>query len=175
MSHITTVTIELRDHAALALAVEAMGGTVLGEGSHRLFNYSYNPPTIKQGFGFNLPGWRFPLVLQADNTLAFDNFEGSWGNMADIQTLTGHYTIQKAKVETDACGWMSEIQADGNLLVMHPDGGTFTVTPAGVIDASGFVGTGCDVVTAIELALGSNLERTDKAEYFLETAYISGR
>ena len=63
MSHTTKMKVKFKDKAILAKAIEAIGGKVLGEGIHRLYGGK------EQGFGFNLPGWTYPLILK-DETLA---------------------------------------------------------------------------------------------------------
>jgi len=167
VSHTVSMNVEFRDHEALAEAATRMGGTVLGAGQHRLY------AGVEDGFGFTLPKWRYALVLRPDNTLAFDDYHGSWGNTADIKTLGGHYSVAVAQKAATDQGWMSEVQANGSLLVYHPDGGTLTVGLDGTVDASGFVGTGCDAAASpIQLAIGSVRERNDKPEYFGESAHV---
>ena len=70
MSHTVKINVEFQDRAVLAAAVTAMGGKVIGEGTHTM--YYGNPAEV--GFGFTLPNWRFPLVVRADNSLAFDDY-----------------------------------------------------------------------------------------------------
>jgi hypothetical protein len=166
MSHTVKIAIEFQNRTALSAAVEAIGGTVRGEGTHYLFAGQ------EQGFCFELPGWRYPLVLRSDNTLAFDDYHGSWGNVKDIDKLKGAYAIEAAHQAASEQGWISERQADGTLLIYHPSGGTFTVTNEGVMDATGFVGTSCDVAAVIEAALGPVSERQNKADYYVESVHI---
>lgn len=166
VSHTTRIAIQLTDRAALAIAVENMGGVVLPGNTHRLYAGS------EIGFGFRLPKWRYPLVLRADNTLAYDDYHGAWGSVADIKKLTGAYAIAKAQIAANGMGWTSEVLPDGNLLIHHPEGGSIHVNADGTVDANGFVGVGCDVTTAIENALGQQVERTNKSDYFIEENYL---
>ena len=162
MSHTVKMQIELKDHDALTSAVEMMKGKVLGMGSHRLYAGTHT------GFGFTLPGWKYPLVSEAKGTLAYDDFGSRWGSPADIETLKAYYAIGAAKAAAEAQGWYCEIQADNTLLIYHPDGGTLTVSKAGQIDASGFTGPSCATATApIAAALGQTIEDTQKPEYNL--------
>jgi len=168
VSHTVTVAIELSNQSALAAAVVAMGGTVLGEGLHDLYSIQR-----ERGFGFRLPGWEHPLVLRsADNKLAFDDYGGHWGDVKDLDKLKGLYAIQAAQQAAFAQGWQTEYAGDGSLLVHHPNGGTLTVTEQGVFDATGFVGTSCDVVNVISQAVGTQLTRDDKCEYFQQESRI---
>jgi hypothetical protein len=167
VSHTVRVSIELSNHAALAAAVLAMGGAVLGIGQHKLFN---SQP--ESGFGFTLPSWRHPLVLKADGKLAFDDYGGKWGNTADIEKLKGKYAVQAAMQAAAMQGWQYEYAGDGSLLVHHPDGGVLTVTEQGVFDVNGMIGTACDAFNVISNAVGSTVQRDDKCEYFLQEAHV---
>jgi hypothetical protein len=167
VSHTVKLEVKLRDRDALAAAVAAMGGTVLGEGVHRMF--SGNPH--ETGFGFRLPGWSYPLILRADNTLAFDDYHGHWGDVKDLDKLNGHYAIEAGRLAAEAHCWMTERQGD-SLLIYHPSGATMTVHMDGTVESAGFVGTGCDVASAIENAIGNTIDRTNSQEYFAEQVHI---
>ena len=166
VSHTTRVDVELRDKDVLGAAVKSMGGTVLGMGTHRLFSMN-----AEQGFGFKLPGWQSPCILKGNGTLAFDNYNGHWGDPQVLERLKGKYAVEKARAAATAEGWVTQDQADG-LLIYHPSGATITVGQDGVIDGTGFVGTGCDVMSVIENALGTQQNRTNKAEYQQEQAHV---
>lgn len=157
-SHTVTVKVEYRDPDALRGAVEALGGSWLGLGSHRLYESGEF-----SGHGLRLPGWEYPLVLQADGSLAYDDFRGRWGNVADLERLKSAYAQQVCRQQAQVQGWLCEQQQDGSLLIHHPSGGTLTVTTAGVIDANGFVGAGChDAILAMGLPI---LEAQVKPEF----------
>ena len=171
VSHTTTVAVEYRNIEALGSAVVAMGGTVIGHGLHKLYQHTYHGGGI-QGFGFQLPGWSYPCILEADGNLAMDTYNGAWGDVKDLDKLKGLYTIQAAAAAAFAEGWQIEYAGDGSLLIHHPEGGVLTVTAAGVFDASGFIGTSCDAVNVISSAVGTQLTRDDKCEYFQQAAQI---
>lgn len=161
MSHQVTVKTEFTDKGALGDAVREMGGDVLGEGAVR----QYQSNAV--GFGFTLPGWRFPLCLEESGNLKFDDYNGSWGNRADVDRLKERYTIFLAERAATEMGWMTTREENGDLTVFVGDA-SLTITPAGVIDACGFMGTGCDAaVNAMSAALGSEQSRQVKPEYRL--------
>lgn len=149
MSHTVTTKIEFRDKGPLGDAIVKMGGKVLGQGSHKLF------AGFEGGFGFELPGWRFPLVLTDKNELKFDDYNGAWGKQADLETLKGYYAVEMAaKVAADLM-WQTE-RIDNGITVFHPQGGYITVTHDGTVDANGMVGKGCTAaVEAFSTALGT--------------------
>ena len=81
MSHTTKINVEFKDKDSLGKAVLAIGGKVLGDGVHHLFSGNV------QGWGFNLPGWRYPLILGVDGALFYDNYNGVWGESYKIDIL----------------------------------------------------------------------------------------
>lgn len=167
MSHTVRVRVEMRDRETLGHAVSDVGGTVLGEGTYKLYQNS------ETGFGFKLLNWKYPVVLKADNDLAFDDYGGYWGNRVDLDGLTQRYAIQAAKAAAEAQGWLTEEVAGGALLIYHPDGGTLTVRPDGSVDAENFVGTGCQNASeAIEAAMGTRQSQSVKLDMFAERAHI---
>lgn len=166
MSHTVRVQIALRNRSALATAVSALGGQVLGDGEHRLYS------SREVGFAVKLPGWRYPIVVREDSTLAYDDYHGAWGNPRDLERLKGRYAIEAARAEADRLGWYCEEQGEF-LIIYHPDGGTLTVGMGGEVDASGFLGAACDAASSpLEAAMGRRLEATTKPERWQERARV---
>jgi hypothetical protein len=166
MSHTVTVQIEFRNKDALVAAVQRLGWRVLGEGTHGLFS------TSESGLGIQIPGWRYPIVIKGDGTIALDDYNGQWGNRADIEKLRAEYALEAARLAAEAQGWYCE-RVDGKLVIYHPDGGTITVDATGAVDASGFMGASCAKATEpIETALGVRREQVLKKEYLHENANV---
>lgn len=131
MSHTVKVKVQLRNKTALGISVVELQGTVLGDGTHNLYQGQ------EIGYGFTLPRWSFPLVLKESGELAYDDYHGIWGNPADIDVLTQRYSIQVAKAAADAQGWMTE-RVGGSLLIFHPDGGTLTISAGSPLAQAAF-------------------------------------
>ena len=166
-SHTTTVQIEFRDARALKAAVEAMGGRFMGEGTYKLYS------STEAGIGFALPHWAFPLISRADGSLAYDDYRGAWGNVADLERLKGAYAIEAARLAAQDLGWYTELHGE-DLVIHHPDGGTLTVSPNGTVDAACFLGRDCASAAApIEAALGKKIDTSLKPEFFMERAKIT--
>ena len=155
-SHTVRIKCEMTDHAVLALAVLAMGGKMVGLGSHRIFEYGND----SVGMAFMLPNWRKHLVLQDDGELAFDDYKGAWGNVAELDKLKAEYTLAKATLAAEALGWQCERVGD-SLTVYHPNGGTLNVSATGA-EAVGFHGVGCHEAL---MSLGVTGEYTPTKEY----------
>jgi len=99
MSHVVTIEVAYKDEAVLSDAVKELGGEVLGAGVHKLFSGSV------EGFGFRLPGWRYPLVLQVSGKLAYDDYGGHWGNVKDLDRLKQAYAGRLAVKAAVKQGW----------------------------------------------------------------------
>lgn len=39
----------------------------------------------------NLAGWRYPVIIKEDGKLVFDNHEGHWGNINEVNKLLSNY------------------------------------------------------------------------------------
>lgn len=98
MSHTMNIRLELKDNDALISACERIGATVIGYGDHRLFQ------TKETGFAFQLKGWQYPVVAKADGRVAFDNYNGAWGDIKNLNELTAYYGLEKAKIEARRAG-----------------------------------------------------------------------
>jgi len=174
-SHTMKVDVEFRDRDAFGRAAERMGGEAIGPGRHELFERDDESGEIAahDGYGIRLPDWSFPLILSDDGQLLFDDYEGAWGNVADIETLKSHYAVEVARSAAEAQGWYCEDAADGSVVVYHPQGGTLTVTADGTVDANGFTGTGCHNPTdLISQAMGTVTDVTAKPAYYAAQAEI---
>lgn len=168
MSHTVKMDIEIKERDCFTAALQAAGATILGEGTHRLFE------TSETGLGFKLKGWHYPLVLTNDG-LKFDDYNGAWGNRADLEAITGEYALQVAAKAATQQGWYHERQG-AQLVIYHPDGGTISVGANGTVDAACFEGRNCAEATApIEQALGRSAETTIKPEMMMERVRINER
>lgn len=98
MSHTMNIQIELHDRAALEAACQRLGLEMV-EGSHRLYQ------TTEEGIGVFLPGWKYPVVVKADGTIAYDNYNGSWGDIRELNKLRAFYGLEKAKIEARKKGY----------------------------------------------------------------------
>jgi hypothetical protein len=146
--------------------VQRLGWQLLGEGNYKLYS------SEETGLGIQIPGWRYPIIIKGDGTVAFDDFRGHWGNRADIEKLRAEYALEAARMAAEAQGWYCERIRD-KLVIYHPSGGTITVDADGAVDASGFIGASCATATEqIEAALGRRNEQLLKKEYFQENAHV---
>jgi hypothetical protein len=120
MSHVVTIRTEIRDAEALRLACRRLGleGPVLR--TAKLFSAEAT------GYCVGLPGWRYPVVCDvAAGTVAYDNYNGRWGEQRELERLVQAYTVEKARLEARRAGHSVTEQAltDGSVrLTVHVGG-----------------------------------------------------
>ena len=94
MSHIVTIKTEVRDANAVRAACQRLRLPSPVQGVHRLFSGEV------AGLGVQLPNWRYPVVCQLESgQLQYDNYNGRWGNQAQLDGLLQAYAVEKAKIE----------------------------------------------------------------------------
>ena len=99
MSHIVTVKTQIRDPIALAAACRRLGLGQPTEGTARLYSGQAS------GWLVQLPGWRYPVVANAQTgELKFDNYNGAWGDQAELDRLLQAYAVEKARLEARKAG-----------------------------------------------------------------------
>lgn len=89
MSHVVTITTEIRDTAILPAVCERLGLDPPREASVKFFSGTARGTVVQ------LPGWRYPVVIEPDGTLRYDNYEGRWGDLGRLQELRQAYAVEK--------------------------------------------------------------------------------
>jgi hypothetical protein len=94
MSHIVTITTQARDPVAIAAACRRLSLPPPVEGTTRLY------AAEASGLIVQLPGWRYPLVLQPQTGQAcYDLYEGHWGDPAELGRFLQAYACEKVRLE----------------------------------------------------------------------------
>ena len=99
MSHIVTITTEVRDPAAIGLACQRLRLPEPVYGTAELFSGN------KTGWLVRLPEWRYPIVCDTEQgKLDYDNYEGRWGDRVQLDRFLQGYAVEKAKMEACSRG-----------------------------------------------------------------------
>lgn len=98
MSHTMNIKTEIRDKEALYAACERLGAR-LEEGAFSLY------ASREKGLGVFLTGWALPVVVKEDGTISYDNYNGEWGDLAELDRLKDAYGIEKATIEARRQGY----------------------------------------------------------------------
>jgi hypothetical protein len=135
VSHTAQIAADYSHPGALAAAVKALGGSIIGPGRHKLYD------STRTGIGITLPKWTYPLVVEEGGILACDDFRGQWGDVSDLDRLHEEYSWALTELAAQAQGWQTERTTEG-VRVYHPSGATITVT-GDRVDLQGFTGGMC--------------------------------
>src|SRR5271156_2456054 len=99
MSHIVTIKTKVTDPAALVAACRRLGLEQPIRGTAELFSAQATGLIVK------LPGWQYPVVADVGTgEVKFDNYEGSWGDQAELDKLLQAYAVERAKAEARRAG-----------------------------------------------------------------------
>jgi hypothetical protein len=91
LSHIVTITTEIRDPQAVAAACRRLGLPDPVQGAARLFSGEATGLLVK------LPNWLYPAVVDtATGQVRFDNYGGNWGPQEYMDRFLQAYAIEKA-------------------------------------------------------------------------------
>ena len=120
MSHIVSITTEVRDVAAARAACDRLRLSPPTEGCTQLFSGEAS------GLIVSLPGWKYPAVFDTHTGEArYDNFGGRWGEQVQFTRFLQAYAVEAAKLEARRQGHSCTEQplADGSIKLTVNVGG----------------------------------------------------
>ena len=111
MSHTVTIRTQIRDFHAIQAACERLKLPQPTQGDVRLFD------RVAQGIGVQLDDWRFPVCIDSDGNLLYDNFGGFWGLPEKLDQFQQAYAVCKATIEARKQGYTCQesVLADGSI------------------------------------------------------------
>lgn len=121
MSHIVQIQTEIRDVAALDAACRRLHLAEPRVETVQLFSAEAT------GHAVRLPDWQYPVVCDlAAGTIAFDNYNGSWGTQRELDRLLQAYAVEKASLEARRQGHsvIEQPLHDGSIRLSIQIGGT---------------------------------------------------
>ena len=120
MSHIVSITTEVRDPAAVFAACLRLRLPEPVHGTATLFAEEATGLLVK------LPGWLYPVCIDtASGTLKFDNYGSSWGDQEHLDRFLQRYAVEKAAIEARKRGHtvVEQVLADGSIKLTVQIGG----------------------------------------------------
>lgn len=112
MSHLVTIATKVRDPATIAAACRRLDLPEPVHGTAQLFQGAAT------GWLLQLPGWTFPAVVDIENgSIAFDVFEGAWGDLGHLDRFLQAYAVERAIREARSKGlqYSEQSLADGSI------------------------------------------------------------
>ncbi len=120
ISHVVTITTEIRDPVALRASCRQLG---LDEPAHQTVKLFSAEAT---GYCVQLPRWRYPVVCDTDSgTVQYDNYGGHWGEQVHLDRLVQRYAVEKSVLEARKQGHSVSEQSlpDGSIKLTVQVGG----------------------------------------------------
>lgn len=100
MSHKTEVKTQFTNLEAIKKTCEELGFR-FEETKHVQLFQSGPEGSINTVAAVHIPGWRYPVAIREDGTAAYDNYEGRWGEEAQLDKFRQKYaenvTLQHAE------------------------------------------------------------------------------
>ncbi len=94
MSHIVQIETKVRDATAVHAACRTLNLPQPVKGMTQLFSGEV------RGLAVQLPDWRYPIVCDTESgTLHYDNYNGAWGDQAELDQFLQRYAIEKTRLE----------------------------------------------------------------------------
>jgi len=87
MSHIVTVKTELKNIDTIKKVCKNMGLKYHGKKNVKYYN------TVKSGIAINLNGWKYPIAVQNDGSVYYDNYNGNWGQIHELNKFIDEYSL----------------------------------------------------------------------------------
>ena len=120
MSHVVEIKTEILDPVAIQAACQRLSLPEPEFGEFKLFS------TSATGWAVRLPDWTYPLVCDVNTAkIAYDNYEGRWGDPRQIDRFLQSYAVEKTKLEARRKGHSVFEQSlpDGSIKVTIQMGG----------------------------------------------------
>ena len=120
MSHIVSITTEVRDEAAVQSACQRLHLPQATRGTFELYS------STETGLGIELPHWKYPVVANTETgQLRFDNYNGRWGAQEFLDQFLQMYAVERAKIEARRKGHTVSEQSlsDGSIKLTVQVGG----------------------------------------------------
>lgn len=114
MSHIVTVSTQVRDLTAIAAACHRLSLAAPIQGSAELFSGQAT------GIVVRLPDWQYPVVFNVESgEVRYDNYGGKWGEQKELDRFFQLYAVERAKIEARKKGYAVSEQTlqDGSIRV----------------------------------------------------------
>jgi hypothetical protein len=119
MSHVVTIQTKVHDAVAVAAACRRLELAAPVEGTAQLFSGEAT------GLMVQLPDWLYPVVIDTlTGVVRYDNFEGVWGDQAQLHRFLQSYAVEKCRLEARKKGYSLTEQAlqDGGIKLQLVEG-----------------------------------------------------
>lgn len=99
MSQTVKLKVMMTNFEAIRRACVRMDVEEPNKGSERLWDGRSRVGTIVR-----LPGWKFPVVISETGEAVFDNHNGHWGDISQLDRLSQFYVVENTRIEAENTG-----------------------------------------------------------------------
>lgn len=108
MSHTATVSMAFKNLEILEKLCIKMN-LPYTKGSHMVQLYETQEKAV---FSVKLPGWRYPVAIKEDDTVAYDDYNGAWGKISELHKLQNRYSSEIVIDHAEQMGWSYNCEYD---------------------------------------------------------------
>ncbi len=121
MSHVINLDVRVKDPAILAEVAREKGLEVREQETVQFYSGT------RTGMSVRLHGWNYPIVVDGEGTVHYDNWKGHWGSIQELHRLMQDYAVAVVKREALAEGaqvWQ-DVEEDGTVVLRVGVGGAW--------------------------------------------------
>ena len=100
MSHVSQMQVKITDVDAMKAACKRMNAQFCGKGFVTFYD-----ETEVGGIVIQLPGWQYSIVVKPDGSIRYDNYNGEWGDIKELNLFKQLYAIETAKQKAEEKGY----------------------------------------------------------------------
>jgi hypothetical protein len=118
MSHVVQMETRFTDMEALRATAAKRGVRVEVAEPGRSVARDLYEGKVAGVAAFDLPGWKYPVVVQPDGTCKYDNYNGTWGRQTELDAFAQGYGEEVATTHLTRSGYRVQernVEADGTL------------------------------------------------------------
>lgn len=96
MSHIVEIETTVKNKEFIANVCQE-----LNIRTEQVTNFKFYDGTVKSGTALYLKNWKYPVVIEENGKVFFDNYENAWGDIKEYHEFVNHYSLAEVKEKLD--------------------------------------------------------------------------
>jgi len=109
MSHCTTIDVKMKDVNVIKKVCKKLNIPFSEKTTTRFYDGK-----AATGTEVKLNGWKYPININSSGEVIFDNYEGWWGDIKELNLFKQHYAVEKTKSIAIKNGYTFQEKQIGN-------------------------------------------------------------
>lgn len=109
MSHCTTIDVKCKDVTIIKKVCKKLN---LPFTENKITHFYDGKNAI--GTEVKLPNWEYPININSTGEIVFDNYNGNWGSIKELNLFKQHYAVEKTKMIAIKNGYTFQEKQVGN-------------------------------------------------------------